>query len=631
MTRSSSESFPDPCPLPTTCAFPSRCRGPAGHRREAVLLFHMQVPGFGGGFVGVDIFNVISGFLITGLLAREIRASGRVDLPTFYFRRARRLLPAALTVIVLTLIASAFILSPIRFPSVAADGAASAFYVSNIRFALEGTDYLASAADPSPYQHFWSLGVEEQFYLVWPLLVWFAARLVGVGRLGWVLGGVVVASFACSWALTDISAPWAFFSLPTRAWQLGAGGLIALGSVPGYPGASCPRGIGGLALVLAAVTLIDESTPYPGLAALLPTVGTMMLIVATSDAAGRLARVLGSWLPRSIGGISYSIYLWHWPLLILGPIALQDESLGLRLVLGALSVGLAIVSTRLIEAPFRFGRIARTPALRGVATGLAASVLVGTTALAAGSIALDPLGTDGPTLAQATERPRPTRRPRPSPSVVAVLPTAVAPTAITTEAPPTAAPTPEVTAPPTDAPSAPPTAAPTPEVTAPPTDAPSAPPTAAQPTPEVTAPPRTHPRTADRGTHPGHRAAHGRTQRTADRGTHARVTLAPTDAPSAPPTAAPTPEVTLAPLADAVVAGPLPRGLRPRLRDVRDDLPAGYADDCHLASTRSGPATACMAIPMARRPSCCSATPTLPSGCRPSRTSPSCVTGGSSA
>ena len=140
-----------------------------------------------------------------------------------------------------TLIASAFILSPIRFPSVAADGAASAFYVSNIHFANQGTDYLASASDPSPYQQFWSLGVEEQFYLVWPLLVMLAARLVGVRRLVWVLGAVVVASFACSYVLTDISAPWAFFSLPTRAWELGAGGLVAIGIAGGCPGASCRR------------------------------------------------------------------------------------------------------------------------------------------------------------------------------------------------------------------------------------------------------------------------------------------------------------------------------------------------------------------------------------------------------
>ena len=188
----------------------------------------------------MDIFNVISGFLITGLLVREIGLTGRVDLPTFYFRRARRLLPAALVVIVVTLIASAFILSPIRFPSVAADGAASAFYVANIHFANQGTDYLASATDPSPYQHFWSLGVEEQFYLVWPLLVLFAAKLVGVRNLVWVLGGVVIASFVCSWVITDVSAPWAFFSLPTRAWQLGAGGLVAIGVASWVPRRALP-------------------------------------------------------------------------------------------------------------------------------------------------------------------------------------------------------------------------------------------------------------------------------------------------------------------------------------------------------------------------------------------------------
>ncbi len=495
----------------------------------AVLLFHMQVPGFGGGYTGVDIFNVISGFLITGLLVRELGATGRVDLPTFYFRRARRLLPAALTVIVVTLIASAFILSPIRFPSVAGDGAASAFYVANIRFAVEGTDYLASAADPSPYQHFWSLGVEEQFYLVWPLLVWAAARLVGVSRVGWVLGAVVVASFACSYVLTDVSAPWAFFSLPTRAWQLGAGGLVAIGIARWVPRRALPAvGITGLALVVAGVTLLNESVPYPGTAALIPTLGTMMLIVATSDAAGRLARVLGSWLPRSIGGISYSVYLWHWPLLILVPIALSDDSLALRLVLGAASIGCAIVSTKVIEAPFRFGRIARAPALRGVATGLAASLLVGTTALAAGTIVPDQLDGDGPTVAQATERPRPTRRPRPSASVVIVAPTS--PAAQTPTAQPTDTPTAPSTAPPTLAASSVPT-------------------TGALPSPSAgtTAPP-----------------------------------------PSSSPV--PTTEPTLAPLADPVTAGALPKGLTPRLRDVKEDLPAGYADGCHLGfdDERSG-------------------------------------------
>jgi peptidoglycan/LPS O-acetylase OafA/YrhL len=596
----------------------------------AVLLYHMRVPGFGGGFIGVDIFNVISGFLITGLLVREVRTTGRIDLPTFYFRRARRLLPAALTVIVVTLIASWYILSPIRFPSVAGDAAAAAFYVSNIRFALEGTDYLASAADPSPYQHYWSLGVEEQFYLVWPLLVIVGVRFLGLARLGLLLGAVVLGSFALSLLVTDISAPWAFFSLPTRAWQLGAGGLVAIGIGRWVPRPALPAlGIAGLVLVLVGVTRFDESVPYPGTAALLPTVGTMLLIIAASDAAGTLARTLGSWLPRSIGGISYSIYLWHWPLLILGPIALADDSMALRLTLGAASIGCAVASTRFIEAPFRFGRLARVPALRGVATGLAASFLVATTAFAAGTMAPDPLDEpDGPLVADATPRPRPTRRPTPSPSSVVVVtepptdsptePPTDSPTEPPTDSPtepptqaPTEPPTQAPTEPPTQAPTEPPTPGPTATSTDEPTQAPTAEPTTAptqepslspptaSSTPEPTQVPTTPP-TAPPTPEPTPVPTTPPTASSTPEPTPvpttpptAPPTPEPTPVPTTPPTAPPTPEPTpvptepppaptVPPLADPVIAGPLPAGLSPRLRDVKDDLPASYADGCHL-------------------------------------------------
>jgi peptidoglycan/LPS O-acetylase OafA/YrhL len=559
----------------------------------AVLLFHMQVPGFSGGFTGVDMFNVNSRILITGLQVREVGHTGRVDLPTFYFRRARRLLPAALTVIIVTLIASAYILSPIRFPSVAGDGAASAFYVANIRFALEGTDYLASAADPSPYQHFWSLGVEEQFYLVWPLLVLLASKLVGVRNLIWVLGAVVIASFLCSWVITDVDAPWAFFSLPTRAWQLGAGGLVALGIARWVPRKALPYvGLGGLVLVLAGVTLLNDSVPYPGTAALIPTLGTMMLIVGAGDAAGALARGLGSWLPRSIGGISYSIYLWHWPLLILVPIALSDDSLGLRLLLGASSIGFAIVSTKVIEAPFRFGRISRTPALRGVAVGLAASLLVGTTALAAGSFAPDPLeDVSGPNVVQPTERPRPTRRPRPSATVVVETPTA-RPTAKPTAEPTVAAtdqPTPEPTEAITPEPSAPPTAEPTVAATDQPTPGPteaitpepSAPPTA-EPTEAITPEPSAPPTAVPTPTPTEQPTATPAPTSTSNGVAVATPGPTATTAPTAAASIAPTPAPTLAPLPDPVTSGPLPQGLTPRLRDIKADLPAGYADGCRL-------------------------------------------------
>ncbi|WP_231611069.1 acyltransferase, partial [Rhodococcus sp. CX] len=137
----------------------------------AVVLFHAGVPGIGGGFVGVDVFFVVSGFLITGLLWRDVRSTGSVRIARFYSARARRLLPAGGLVLVVTAIGSAFLLPPLQAREALGDGIASALYVGNYRFALRGTDYLAADAPPSPFQHFWSLGVEEQFYLVWPALI----------------------------------------------------------------------------------------------------------------------------------------------------------------------------------------------------------------------------------------------------------------------------------------------------------------------------------------------------------------------------------------------------------------------------------------------------------------------------
>ena len=241
--------------------------------------------------MGVDVFYVLSGFRITGLLWEELDSTGRLRFGAFYARRARRLLPAAALVLVMTLVASWRWLSPLRARVVAGDALAAALYVANYRFAAQRTDYLADAS-PSPLLHYWSLGVEEQFYLLWPLLlvgVFLAARAVAAGPLG-ALGGraavLVLAaggSLALSLHQTAASAPWAFFSLPTRAWELAAGGLVALAAprlrqLPGLAAASV--GWLGLEAVVWSVVRLGPATPFPGTAALFPVGGTAAVLAA---------------------------------------------------------------------------------------------------------------------------------------------------------------------------------------------------------------------------------------------------------------------------------------------------------------------------------------------------------------
>ncbi len=362
----------------------------------AVVLFHAGVPGVGGGYIGVDVFFVISGFLITGLLEREIRTTGTIRLGQFYGARARRLLPASATVGVATAIGSVLLMAPLQARSVLADGIASALYVGNYRFAIRGTDYLAADSAPSPFQHYWSLGVEEQFYLLWPALIigtaWLVRRPGIAARIApnkvnpslLVLGAVAAVSFAVSVAWTHTSPPWAFFSLPTRAWELAAGGLVALsaGRWRRLPKRSTAvAGWGGLALILVSCHQLGERTPYPGTAALLPVLGTALLIGAgcgSSDSgAGRL---LSRPAMRAIGRVSYSWYLWHWPVLLLLP-PLLGHSTGLagRLAAVIVSAGLAVITVHLVENPGRFAEPLRQSAGRSLALGAAA------TAVAAGA------------------------------------------------------------------------------------------------------------------------------------------------------------------------------------------------------------------------------------------------------
>ncbi len=352
-----------------------------------VVLYHAGVPGLGGGFVGVDVFFVLSGFLITELLWREVQRGGRISFATFYSRRARRILPVSTLVIVATSLLAWRVVPPLELHSVTRDGLASALFVANIRFAAAHTSYLTVSA-PSAFQQYWSLGVEEQFYLIWPaVLLGVSVLATRRGRrpdspataLG-VLAGLSLTSLVACWWLTRVNQPWAFFSLPTRAWELGAGALLALGQ-PWIRrlGVGWARGLGwaGLAAVVYASTRLSSATAYPGLAALLPVGGCAAVVAAgCSPHPWGAERLLGLRPFRFFGRISYALYLWHWPLLVLVPVAVGHSlSLAANLGLVAVAVALSAATVVVIEAPIRFSPALSAPPRRALALGAALIVV----------------------------------------------------------------------------------------------------------------------------------------------------------------------------------------------------------------------------------------------------------------
>ncbi|HEY1380945.1 MAG TPA: acyltransferase family protein [Gemmataceae bacterium] len=349
-----------------------------GLRAVAVLSVVLCHAGLGlpGGFVGVDVFFVISGYLITGLILKDLRAE-TFSLADFWERRVRRIVPALLTVTAVTLVAGWFLLMPEAYASLGKSVAGLTLLISNVQF-WRDTDYFAAAAREKPLLHTWSLAVEEQFYLLVPLALLLLAR----GRLlkrGWpLLTLAMMASFGLSVYGMRGHADATFYLLPTRAWELFAGCLLAFlpAARPGRPALRKELLAGaGLALILVPCFLYDEKTPFPGLGALPPVVGTALLIWVGRDASARLPLV-NRGLARNpfvfVGLISYSLYLWHWPLFAFAwSASVQPPSLGHRVLLVVAGLALAVVSWRYVELPFRNRKLVITrPRLVG-ATGLA--------------------------------------------------------------------------------------------------------------------------------------------------------------------------------------------------------------------------------------------------------------------
>lgn len=332
-----------------------------------VVLFHANLPGLSGGFVGVDVFFVISGFLITSIITREME-TGRFSLWTFYERRARRILPALTVVMLATLAVGALILLPSEFADLGRSTLATALFASNMYF-MAVLDYFGPAAEYTPLLHSWSLAVEEQFYLFFPPLLALVLARGPRRRAFWLLLVLSGGSLGAAIYVLPAKPEWVFYALPFRAWELGAGALLALGTWPRIPHAAVRNGLGIAALlaILGPVFLYTHHTAFPGLAAVPPVLGACVLIYlgfapAASDAASPQAsalplatRLLSHPALVGIGLISYSLYLWHWPVMAYGRLLLGRATLplGVGMVTVVLSLGLAWLSCRYIERPFR--------------------------------------------------------------------------------------------------------------------------------------------------------------------------------------------------------------------------------------------------------------------------------------
>ena len=354
-----------------------------------VVVYHLWPERLTGGYVGVDVFFVISGFLITSHLIKKPPRTPK-DLAQFYGRRIRRLLPAAFVVLAATAAAARLVAPPTLWEGIAKEVIASALYVQNWVLAGSSVDYLAAENEPTPTQHFWSLSVEEQFYFLWPVLIlavfWAAgrARLKPMALVRPAVAMVFAASLAFSVYATAAEPGSAYFITPTRMWELAAGGLIAtlapLATTRLNQAANAVLAWAGVAAIVIAGLTFTDATPFPGYAAALPVLGTALVILAASGHRLSPATMFAARPIQWLGGVSYSVYLWHWPLIVLLPY-ISGGNLGWldKLVILAATLVLAALSKTFVEDRFSFTRAAQglVPTYRFAAAGMAVLVAAG--------------------------------------------------------------------------------------------------------------------------------------------------------------------------------------------------------------------------------------------------------------
>lgn len=372
-----------------------------GLRAIAILLVigaHFGLPGMSGGFIGVDIFFVISGYLITGLLVREHAETSNIRLLRFYANRFRRLFPALATMLVASSLAAYLILPETQNLAQSKAAAMAAVWVSNLHFTFADVNYFAAETSTNIFLHTWSLGVEEQFYILWPLLILLTVRFFTIAKSEhaiWTMLSIVMAvSLAGCLVVAQDYPIQAFYLMPTRAWQFAAGAMIWLvaSRKPLSNPCSNSLALAGYLLLLASLILITRSTTYPGALALLPTLATCALLWSGSRSASLASKLLSLKPLQRIGRLSYSWYLWHWPILILGEhlMPIKGNILNTLLAIG-LSLLIAAVTHYLIENPIRYGQAKQAKPIWQVGITVAAMVLLNSQLLRWNTLAEDNL------------------------------------------------------------------------------------------------------------------------------------------------------------------------------------------------------------------------------------------------